>query len=125
VLFLIAILPRCGGDNGTAPEPLTIADFAGTWNVTAYTAVSSDNPQLQFDLLAVGGSLTTTVQSNGSFTGEVTFPDPATSELQTIPIQGAFSLVSQTDVRIEFNPEIPSISISTVRTRWRSSTRRW
>jgi hypothetical protein len=109
VSFSIAILPGCGDDNGIAPEPLTIADFAGTWNCTAYTAVGSDNPQLQFDLLAVGGSLTATVQSNGSFTGEVTFPDPATSEPQTIPIQGSFSLISQTLVRIEFNPEIPPI----------------
>ena len=47
-----------------------LADFAGSWTCTAYTAVSSENPQLQFDLLALGGSLTATVDSDGSFTGQ-------------------------------------------------------
>jgi hypothetical protein len=110
ILVLCAGMSQgCGDDNGVEPQPLTIADFAGSWNCTAFVVTSSANPQIQFDLIAAGGALSVTVQPSGNFNGSITYPDPQTFQPTTVQIAGTFTLVSQTEIRAEFNPEIPPL----------------
>ena len=113
LLFVALSVPGCGGDDddngGTGPDLITIADFAGTWNATEFRATSLDDPQIQFELVAAGGSMTITVQPDGAFTGTVSFPDPDTGQIVTIPVSGTFTLVSQTEVEADFALEIPPL----------------
>ena len=112
ILFLACGLSGCSSDdggNGTGLDLIVISDLAGAWNCTEYLATSTEDPQIQFELISLGGALSVTVQENGSFAGEVSFPDPDTGQLVTLPIAGSFSLASQTMLTMEFVPEIPPL----------------
>jgi len=112
ILFLACGLSGCSSDdggNGTGPDLIVISDLAGAWNCTEFLATSTDNPEIQFELISLGGALSVTVQENGSFVGEVSFPDPDTGQLVTLPIAGTFSLASQTRLTIDFAQEIPPL----------------
>ena len=64
ILFVACGLSGCSSDdggNGTDPDPIVIADLAGTWNCTQFLAVSTVDPQIQFELIAMGGALAVTV----------------------------------------------------------------
>ncbi len=110
LIFLSSgLFPGCGDDDGVEPELITIADFEGSWNCTSFIATSTADPQIQFNLVLLGGALSATVETDGSFVGSVTYPDPETLQPVTEQVSGVFSLVSQTEVRIEFDTEIPPI----------------
>ena len=110
ILFLACGLVGCSsddGDNGTDPDPIVIADLAGAWDCTQFLAVSTDDPQVQFELIALGGSLAVTVQPDGSFVGEASIPDSDSGTPFDVPFGGTFSLVSQTVLSMQFAVEIP------------------
>lgn len=110
ILFVACGLSGCSGDddgNGTDPDPIVIADLAGTWTCTQFLATSTDDPQVQFELIALGGALTVTVAPDGSFVGEASFPDPDTGQLIVVPFGGAMDLTSQTLLVMDFLVEIP------------------
>jgi hypothetical protein len=112
-LLVAFALPGCGGDddddNGSGPDLITMADLAGDWDVTMYLATSVDDPQLQFELIAAGGSMEVLVQQSGAFAGTATFPDPDLGELVTIPFGGTLSLESQSELYADFSVEIPPL----------------
>ncbi|MFH1679773.1 MAG: hypothetical protein ABIH26_03915 [Candidatus Eisenbacteria bacterium] len=102
----------CGGDdgdNGMEPDLITIEDFAGTWNAAAFQMTANANPAMMLDLIAIGGSLTMISGATGAFTATALIPNPQTMELDTIPLAGYYSLLSQDSVTIAFTPEIPPL----------------
>ena len=110
ILFVACGLSGCSSDdggNGTDPDPIVIADLAGTWNCTQFLAVSTVDPQIQFELIAMGGALAVTVAPDGSFVGEASFPDPDTGQLIVVPFGGTMDLISQTVLVMGFLVEIP------------------
>ncbi len=110
ILFVACGLSGCSSDdfdNGHEPDLIVIADLAGAWDCTQFLATSTENPQVQFELIAAGGSLAVTVDVHGAFTGLASFPDPDTGQVFEVPIAGTFSLVSQTRLTIDFALEIP------------------
>jgi len=108
-VFLVACgVASCSSDD-FAPEedPIVIADLAGTWTCTQFLAVSTVDPQVQFELISMGGSLIVTVAPDGSFVGQASFPDPDTGLPIDVPFGGAFDLESQTVLLTDFAIEIP------------------
>lgn len=107
ILFVAAGLSSCSSDDFVEPDEIVIADLAGTWNCTQFLAVSTVDPQVQFELIAMGGSLAVTVAPDGSFVGDASFPDPDTGQLIVVPFGGTFDLASQTVLVAGFLLEIP------------------
>ena len=114
LLYVSILLVACGltscssddGDNGTDPDPIVIADLAGDWDCTLFLATSTEDPTVQFELIALGGALSVTVQPDGSFTGLASIPDLGAGETE-VPFGGTFALVSQTVLSMQFTQEIP------------------
>ncbi len=97
-VFLVACgVSGCSSDDFDPEEdPIVIADLAGTWTCTQFLAVSTVDPQVQFELISLGGSLFVTVAPDGSFVGQASFPDPDTGIPIDVPFSGSFDLESQT-----------------------------
>ncbi len=97
--------PGCD-DDSTNPEGFTIADFAGTWDVTQYRVTHTSNPQLTVDFIEEGATLFFVADASGAFTGEM---EAFVEELQqtlTLPFAGQFELVDQQTVTVSFDSEI-------------------
>ena len=107
VFFVAAGLSSCSSDDPVEPDEIVIADLAGTWNCTQFLAVSTVDPQVQFELISMGGSLVVNVAPDGSFVGNASFPDPDTGMPVAVPFAGTFNLASQTVVVAGFVVEIP------------------
>jgi hypothetical protein len=95
VIGALAAIPAvaCGGDdddNGTGPgSGVTIADLAGTWDAEEVVFQSLDNPLIRFDLVALGGSLTLTVQADGDYSATAQAPgELPETESGTVAIEG-------------------------------------
>ncbi len=90
LLFVGALGVGCDDDEGTTG--VTIADLVGTWVATS--VVLSNNELLPvdpFDLVAVGATVTLTIQSNGNFTFSATnLPAP----LMDLEITGSIEITS-------------------------------
>ena len=85
LLFLVGGLAACDSDDVEGPDPITTADLAGTWTCTQFLVTSIDDPGVQFELISLGGSLNAIVVPDGSFTGQVSFPDPDTGQILMVP----------------------------------------
>ena len=107
ILFIAAGLSSCSSDDPVEPDEIVIADLAGTWDCTQFLATSTVDPQVQFELISLGGSLSVTVAPDGSFVGEASFPDPDTGQLIVVGFAGAFDMTSQTVLLANFLVEIP------------------
>lgn len=95
VIGALAVVPAvaCGDDdddNGTGPgDGVTLQDLAGTWDATEVTFQSLDNPLILFDLVALGGSLTLSVQADGSYAATLQAPGEAPeTETGTVAVAG-------------------------------------
>jgi hypothetical protein len=107
LLSFLPLIPSLAcDDDGTEPDLITIADFAGDWEATQFKVTHPTNPLIQFDLIALGGSLDATVQTTGAFLGSAEIPDLGAGAL-TVPVAGAFVLVDQETVQVTFTPEVP------------------
>lgn len=82
----------CGGDgdNGTdPPDGITLTDLVGTWDATQVEYQSLDNPLIRFDLVALGGSLTLTVEANGDYTATIQPPgEQPDTETGSVTLEG-------------------------------------
>lgn len=107
IVFVALGLSSCSSDDPVEPDEIVIADLAGTWNCTQFLAVSTVDPQVQFELISMGGTLTVTVAPDGSFVGNASFPDPDTGLPVAVPFAGTFDLTSQTVLAAGFVVEIP------------------
>ncbi len=70
---LAALALGCGGDEGTGPGGITIADLAGTWDATTATFEGVVGSGF-VDVIADGGSVTLTITGDGRFTFVLTLP---------------------------------------------------
>ena len=68
-----ALALGCGGDEGTGPGGITIADLAGTWDATTATFEGVVGSGF-VDVIADGGSVTLTITGDGRFTFVLTLP---------------------------------------------------
>lgn len=91
----------------SSDDDITLADFAGVWDAVSYQVTSKDNPALSVDVIALGGSMVTTVDVDGRLVGTANIPDPSTGGMLTFPFAGAFILVDQETLIIDFQPDIP------------------
>ena len=67
VAITAACLTSCGGDDPTAPEVdgITVNDLVGSWTASSVLYTNSANSAQQFDLVANGGEVRTTVLTGG------------------------------------------------------------
>jgi hypothetical protein len=55
----------CGGDDPAAPEGLTLADLVGSWTASSVLHTNNADASEQFDIVAAGGEVRTTVLEGG------------------------------------------------------------
>lgn len=106
--LLAAGLAACDSGSPMESDMMTLADLAGTWEVTSFSYTSNDNPAMAFGLIQAGGVSTLSIQPQGNFTGTILLPDAITGQGDmTLPISGIMRLVDVACIRIDFVPEIP------------------
>ena len=108
ILGVIAVLvaaPGCN-DDSTKPKDLTIADFAGTWDVTQYRVTHQTIPQMTVDFIEQGATMFFVASVTGLFTGEMEAYVEELEQVVTLPFSGNFVLVDQQTVTVAFDAEI-------------------
>jgi hypothetical protein len=93
---------------GCDDDEVTVADFAGAWEATQYQATSHASAEVSIELISIGGAFTFNANDTGTFTGEVVIPEALGGPV-TVPFEGAFELLSQDSVNVNFDPEIPPV----------------
>jgi hypothetical protein len=66
-----------GGDNGSPASPSTLSTLAGSWKATKAEFVSASNSSVRVELVALGTTLTLTLDSGGTYTQKVVDPGQA------------------------------------------------
>jgi hypothetical protein len=69
-LCLALMLAACGDDDDDGFNP-TVDDVAGTYTASAFTLTSGNG---EFDLLAIGATVTATLNADGTTTGRLQVP---------------------------------------------------
>jgi len=103
VLCIALALAACGGDDDGGFNP-TVDDVAGSYSASAFTLTTGNS---DFDLLAIGASVTATLNADGTTTGRLQVPGgiggaPAIDE----DLAGTWSLSGTTVV---FSPSASSL----------------
>src|SRR6188472_1842703 len=103
VLCMALALAACGGDDDGGFNP-TVDDVAGSYSASAFTLTTGNS---DFDLLAIGASVTATLNADGTTTGRLQVPGgiggaPAIDE----DLAGTWSLSGTTVV---FSPSASSL----------------
>ena len=113
ILVLCAVLagsgmlvPGCDDDKSTKPDVLTIADMAGSWQVSKYEVTHQTIPQMTIDFVQLGAVITIEAEESGLFSGQAVMVDPISQQQTTIPFAGTFGLEGDT-ITGTFIPEIP------------------
>lgn len=92
-------------------DDIVIADFEGSWDASQfeYEDDTGDAPGFGIDAITdAGGSVTLDVEANGDFTGMIDIPGLTP---QALPIGGTVSLVSQTEIFLDFNATTESYGL--------------
>lgn len=55
----------CGSESTTEPDAVTIADLVGSWKASSVVFTEQANPTQQFDIVAAGGEVRTTILDHG------------------------------------------------------------
>ena len=105
-MFPIVLLSACD-DDGTKPDPFTIADFQGSWETLTYRVTAADNAALTLEIISLGAVLEWDADPSGNFSGSAFIPAALAGQDLDLDVQGTFSLISQDSVVINFIPEIP------------------
>jgi hypothetical protein len=103
VLCVALALGSCGGDDDDGFNP-TMDDVAGSYTASAFTLTSGNG---EFDLLAFGATVTATLSSDGTTSGQLQVPGgvggaPAIDE----DLAGTWSLSGTT---VTFTPSASSL----------------
>jgi hypothetical protein len=103
VLCLALALAACGDDDGDGFSP-TVDDVAGSYTASAFTLTSGGG---EFDLLALGATVTATLDADGTTSGRLQVPGgvggaPAVDE----DLAGTWSLNGTT---VRFSPSASSL----------------
>ena len=107
-LVLFVAVALFGAGCTSSDSDITIADFAGVWDAASYLVKSKDDPAMSMDPIALGGSMTATIDTGGRLTGTASIPDPARGML-TFPFAGQLTLIDQGTISIDFQPDIPPL----------------
>ncbi len=102
----LVLFAGCDDDGPTRPRVTTPADFEGIWIFRTYELTSTDEPDLSFELIDVGGTITFEVDRNGTFMGNAFVPEEVGGP-EHVDFNGEIELVNQDSLAIEFNREIP------------------
>ncbi|HSG46367.1 MAG TPA: hypothetical protein VLA43_01010 [Longimicrobiales bacterium] len=69
LLFAMAVISSACGEGSTAPNTdetgLTVADLVGSWKASSLVFTNNANSTQQFDVVASGGELRTTILTDG------------------------------------------------------------
>jgi hypothetical protein len=106
VLVPFVAITGCG-DDGSEPELITLADFAGSWELETYRVTDASNPVITVELISLGATFDWVAAADGSFTGGAFVPAALAGQDLNLNVQGSFSLISQDSVQVTFNPEYP------------------
>jgi hypothetical protein len=76
VLLIVAaaVSADCGSDNGSPTKPSTQATVAGSWKATRAEFVSASNSSVRVEIVALGTTLTLTLDSAGTYTQKIVDP---------------------------------------------------
>jgi len=87
-LAVAEMLFACGGNDGTGPHALTIADLAGNWTVTDWEYSLALDPSHQVDWVDLGLSGSLTIAPNGDFQVTPMLPSGFGVDHGTLSVQG-------------------------------------
>ena len=109
---ILALLPAvlfagCSDDDGSEPDLITIADFAGSWETLTYRVTNSAIPAISLEIISLGAAMEWEADESGHFTGSAFIPAALAGQDLDLDVGGTFSLISQDSVVINFVPEIP------------------
>jgi len=102
VLCMALALAACGGDDDDGFDP-TVDDVAGSYSASAFTLTSGNG---DFDLLAIGASVTATLNADGTTTGRLQVPGVGGGGTIDEDLAGAWSLSGTT---VTFSPSASSL----------------
>ncbi len=73
-IFILALLVTCSDDEGIelCGTNLCIEDIAGNWNATQASFGAVTGPAMSVDVVADGGTVTMSIQNNGTFSVTIT-----------------------------------------------------
>jgi len=98
----------CGDDDGGgSPKLITVSDFEGSWLAASYKLTSSANSQISLDLVESGGAFSWDADDAGQFSGRGFIPASLAGVSLELEFQGAFDLITQDSVEVNFTPEFP------------------
>jgi hypothetical protein len=108
ILALLPVVLFTGcSDDGSEPDLITIADFAGSWETVTYRVTNSAIPAISLEIISLGATMEWTADESGNFTGSAFIPAVLAGQDLDLDVGGTFSLISQDSVVINFVPEIP------------------
>jgi hypothetical protein len=102
VLCMALALAACGGDDDDGFNP-TVDDVAGSYSASAFTLTSGNG---DFDLLAIGASVTATLNADGTTTGRLQVPGVGGGGAIDEDLAGTWSLSGTT---VTFSPSASSL----------------
>jgi hypothetical protein len=103
VLCMALALAACGGDDDDGFNP-TVDDVAGSYSASAFTLTSGNG---DFDLLAIGASVTATLSADGTTTGRLQVPGGVGgADAIDEDLAGTWSLSGTT---VTFSPSVSSL----------------
>jgi hypothetical protein len=102
VLCMALALAACGGDDDDGFNP-TVDDVAGSYSASAFTLTSGNG---DFDLLAIGASVTATLNADGTTTGRLQVPGVGGGGAIDEDLGGTWSLSGTT---VTFSPSASSL----------------
>jgi hypothetical protein len=108
VLALLPVVLFTGcSDDGSKPDLITVADFAGSWETVTYRVTNSAIPAISLEIISLGAAMEWEADESGNFTGSAFIPAALAGQDLNMPVNGTFNLISQDSVVINFIPEIP------------------
>jgi hypothetical protein len=102
VLCMALALAACGGDDDDGFHP-TVDDVAGSYSASVFTLTSGNG---DFDLLAIGASVTATLNADGTTTGRLQVPGVGGGGAIDEDLAGTWSLSGTT---VTFSPSASSL----------------
>jgi hypothetical protein len=106
-LLPVALFAGCSDDDGSEPDLITIADFAGSWETLTYRVTNSAIPAISLEIISLGAAMEWEADEAGQFTGSAFIPAALAGQDLELDVGGTFSLISQDSVVINFVPEYP------------------
>jgi hypothetical protein len=94
----VGLVAGCGGDDGTGPSGITMAELVGSWDAVEVVFTNLANPSETMDLVALGADVTLTASSGGDFALVMMLPGEG-YQVQTgvVSVQGGRVVIEDDD----------------------------